>query len=169
MQEPATGHDSLANLAQEAGALLRRRGLTLAVAESCTGGGLGDAVTDIAGSSDYFLGGVIAYSNGVKEALLGVPHGLLEAQGAVSGEVAGAMAEGARRLLGADVALSITGIAGPTGGTPEKPVGLVYISLATAQGTTWRRFVWGASRRENKLASVQAALQMLVAHLERCD
>jgi PncC family amidohydrolase len=166
MEEAETDHDALADLAQEAGVCLRGQGLSLAVAESCTGGGLGDAITDVAGSSDYFLGGVIAYSYGAKEALLGVPRALLEARGAVSAEVATAMAEGARRLLGADLALGITGIAGPTGGTPEKPVGLVYIALASAEGTSWRRFVWAGSRQESKRASERAALRMLIKHLQ---
>jgi len=155
-----------ATLAQRAGDLLRARRLTLAVAESCTGGGLGDAITDIAGSSDYFLGGVVAYSYEAKERLLGVPHDTIVTQGAVSAEVAGALAEGARRLFGADLALGITGIAGPGGATPGKPVGLVYIALATPRGIRWQRHVWGGSRRQNKRASVRAALQLLIAHLE---
>ncbi len=154
-------------LAEQAGRLLLERGLTLAVAESCTGGGFGDAITDIPGSSTYFLGGVIAYSNGVKEALLGIGHALLEEKGAVSPEVARAMAEGVRRLIGADIGLGITGIAGPSGGTASKPVGLVYIGLATAEGSRAERFLWSGDRRANKQASLRAALEMLIEELEQ--
>lgn len=152
-------------LARQAGELLRRQHLTLAVAESCTGGGLGDALTDVPGSSDYFLGGVIAYANAAKEKVLAVPHDMLEAHGAVSAQVAVAMAEGVRRLLGPDVALSSTGIAGPSGATPGKPVGLVYTALAGPAGTQWRRYVFTGDRRQNKHASVQAALELLIAYL----
>jgi PncC family amidohydrolase len=159
----------IAALAAQAGDRLRARGLTLAVAESCTGGGLGDAITDIAGSSGYFLGGVIAYSYDAKEKLLAIPRSMLEAHGAVSAEVAVAMAEGARRLLGVDLALAVTGIAGPGGGTESKPVGLVYIALATAEGAQWRQYAWAGSRRENKRASVRAALEMVAGYLEEAE
>ena len=154
-------------LAQRLRDLLVERKLSLAVAESCTGGGLGDAITDIAGSSDYFLGGVIAYANEVKERLLCVPSDMLRTHGAVSAEVAVAMAVGARRLLRADLALAVTGIAGPGGGTPEKPVGLVYVALATAEGSQWQRHIWSGNRRENKQASERAALEMLIHYLEK--
>lgn len=165
MSESISALETEQALADQVGELLRQRGLTLAVAESCTGGGLGNAVTDIAGSSDYFLGGVIAYSYEAKEALLGVPHTLLEAQGAVNAEVAVAMAEGARRLLQADLAVGITGIAGPGGGTPTKPVGLVFIALASVEGSQWRQYVWKGNRVENKRASVRAALRQILAYL----
>ena len=111
---------------------LRGRGLTLAVAESCTGGLLGARLTERPGSSDYFLGGVISYANEVKMGLLGVPAGMLAQYGAVSEEVAGAMAAGARAATGADYALAVSGVAGPDGGTPDKPVGLVYVGLRRA-------------------------------------
>lgn len=111
--------------------LLPVRGLTLAVAESCTGGMLAARITDVAGSSEYFLGGVVAYSNPVKEAVLGVPAAVLVEHGAVSLETALAMAGGARELFGSDVAIAITGIAGPGGGSPEKPVGLVCLGLVS--------------------------------------
>lgn len=122
--------------------MLRRRGQTVAVAESCTGGGLGAALTAVPGSSDVVLGGVIAYANSIKQALLGVPSELLEAHGAVSEPVAQAMAEGVRRCTGADWGLAITGIAGPAGGTEEKPVGLVHIGVAGPDGclNTVRRY-----------------------------
>jgi nicotinamide-nucleotide amidase len=115
------------------GALLGARGLTVAIAESCTGGLVSHAITRVGGSSAYFLGGAVTYSNGLKEKLLGVEAGILNRHGAVSGETARAMADGCRNLTGADYTVSITGIAGPTGGTPEKPVGTVYFGL-TAPG-----------------------------------
>lgn len=166
MPNPPADRSDLIALAQRAGELLRRQGLTLAVAESCTGGRLGDAITDVAGSSAYFLGGVISYADAAKELLLGVPHALLEAQGAVSAEAAAAMAEGVRRLLGADLALAVTGIAGPGGATPAKPVGLVYIALATPAATHCQRHLWGGTRTENKRSSVAAALAMLLGRLQ---
>jgi len=143
------------------GKLLREKGLTLAVAESCTGGLLGMRLTEVPGSSDYFRGGVVAYSNAVKEAVLGVPRAILEEKGAVSPECARAMAEGARRLLGADLALAITGIAGPTGGTPEKPVGLVYIALAHPGGVEVERHEFRGSRQGVRWSASEAALALL--------
>lgn len=148
--------------AEALGHSLRARGLTLATAESCTGGGLADAITDVAGSSDYFLGGVVAYANRVKEQLLGVDPQVLAAQGAVSEPVALQMAEGARRALGTDVGVGITGIAGPTGGSTEKPVGLVYIGVVTPDGAEVRRYLWTRSRVSNKRRSVLAALELLL-------
>lgn len=123
--------DTLAGVVLEQ---LRERGQTVAVAESCTGGGLGAALTAVPGSSDVVLGGVIAYSNAIKQALLGVPAVLLNQYGAVSDPVAEAMAEGVRQRTGADWGLAITGIAGPGGGSPEKPVGLVHIAVAGPDG-----------------------------------
>ena len=111
------------------------RGLTVAVAESCTGGLIAAAITEVPGSSGYFLGGVVSYSNQAKEAFLDVPHALLAEHGAVSREVAVAMAAGARARFGSDLAVAVTGVAGPDGGTPDKPVGLVYIGVATATDT----------------------------------
>jgi len=125
---------------------LRRRGQTLAVAESCTGGGLGAALAAVPGASDVLLGGVIAYANSVKQGLLGVPAALLEVHGAVSDPVARAMAEGARGAIGADWALAITGVAGPGGGSAEKPVGLVHIALAGPAGCSSEGVRFGASR-----------------------
>lgn len=152
-------------IAERVGAELCRRRLWLAVAESCTGGGLGDAITDVSGSSSYFLGGVISYADAVKERLLRVPPVELAEHGAVSAEVAAAMAEGVRRLLAADLALAITGIAGPSGGTEAKPVGLVFVALASQDTTLVERHQWSGSRRENKRASVQAALELLRRYL----
>jgi PncC family amidohydrolase len=140
----------------------------VSTAESCTGGLIGSLLTDVSGSSDYYLGGVIAYSNQVKQNVLGVQARTLSTVGAVSAETALQMARGARRLLGADYALSVTGIAGPTGGTPEKPVGLVYIALVGADVEQCERHVWPGNRMDNKMASARRALQMLIDHLGQC-
>ena len=145
------------------GERLRARSHTLAVAESCTGGGLADAITDIPGSSDYFLGGVVSYSNSAKQRLLGVDPGTLEKHGAVSPQVARQMAEGVRRAFGADFGAGITGIVGPGGGTSEKPVGLVYIGVVGPEGVDVQRHRWTEDRRGNKLLSVEAALHALLA------
>ena len=154
------------SLEEQLGDELRKRKLTIAVAESCTGGLLGSRITDVAGSSEYFLGGVIAYQNGVKEALLHVPHGVITSHGAVSSETAEAMAVGCRDLFKSDIAVSITGIAGPSGGSDEKPVGLTYIGLATERGVISRRFLWDGSRTQNKEASVRAAMEMVLSALQ---
>lgn len=139
---------------------LQRHHLTITCAESCTGGLLMHELTNIAGSSAFFIGGVVAYSNTMKHVLLGVQEDLLETHGAVSEEVAAAMARGVRGMVGSSLSLAITGIAGPGGGSAEKPVGLTYIALNTATLTVVRRFVWGGDRAENKWSSVQAALQL---------
>ena len=138
-----TDNDSLASVVLER---LRRRGETLAVAESCTGGGLGAALAAVPGASDVFLGGVIAYANSLKEGLLGVPPELLVEHGAVSDPVAIAMAEGVRRRTGSDWALSVTGIAGPGGGCADKPVGLVHLGLAGPGGSGSEAVRLGESR-----------------------
>jgi nicotinamide-nucleotide amidase len=140
-------------------------GLTLAVAESCTGGLLAAAITDQPGSSAYFKGGVVAYSNEMKERLLEVPRELLERHGAVSAEVARAMAEGARRLLATDVAVSVTGIAGPDADGTEKPVGLTHIWLAVGDGGEGRRFVFPGDRWANRRQAVDEALVLLLARV----
>lgn len=148
------------------GQMLRERGLTLAVAESCTGGLLGGRLTGVPGSSDYFLGGVISYANRLKEDLLGVRASTLAADGAVSEAAAREMAEGARQRCGAQLAVSITGIAGPDGGTDEKPVGLVYLGLARdgAETRVVRHLFWG-DRVTVRARAVQEALVMLRAEL----
>ncbi len=140
---------------------LRGRGLTLAVAESCTGGLLGARITARPGSSDYFAGGVISYADRAKMDLLDVPPGMLAQYGAVSAEVAGAMAEGARGALHADYALSITGVAGPDGGTAEKPVGLVYLGCAGPEGTRVRKGSFPGDRDSVRTFSATAALHLL--------
>jgi nicotinamide-nucleotide amidase len=144
---------------------LRGRGVTLAVAESCTGGLLGARLTARPGSSDYFAGGVISYGNQAKIDLLDVPAGMLAQYGAVSEEVAGAMAEGARAALHADYALSITGVAGPDGGTPDKPVGLVYLGCAGPDGTRVRRGDFPGDRETVRTFSATSALHLLRAGL----
>jgi len=147
------------------GRLLRERKATLAVAESCTGGLVASRLTDIAGSSDYFERGVVAYSLGAKECLLNVPPSLIEQYGAVSLDVARAMAAGVRRMSGATLGLATTGIAGPTGGTPEKPVGLVCVALAWDGGGGAREFRLLGDREQVKYRGAQMALEMLRRHL----
>jgi PncC family amidohydrolase len=146
-------------------AIERRR--TVATAESCTGGLLAHVLTEIAGSSAYFLGGIVSYADDVKVGALGVPADVLAMHGAVSEPVAAAMAEGARARLGADLAASVTGIAGPGGGTPGKPVGLTFVAVADADGTTVLRRVWGGDRSANKRSSAAAALALLFERLSR--
>ncbi len=140
--------------------------LRVAVAESCTGGRVGDALTDVAGSSGYLAGGVIAYEDAAKEALLGVPRPILAAHGAVSAQVARAMAEGARVRLATDLAVAVTGVAGPGGARPGKPVGLTYVAVADEAGGSVRRYAWTGDRESNKADSAHAALQLLLERAE---
>lgn len=155
-----------ANLENIIGELLRNRGWRLAVAESCTGGLIGDRVTNVPGSSTYYVGSVTAYAYNAKVRLLGVEWDTLEKFGAVSEEVALQMATGVRRALAADVGLSVTGIAGPGGGTEDKPVGLTWIGLSVPGHDQANKFIWQGDRRSNKEESAQAALQILVDYLE---
>ncbi len=149
----------------EVGRLLRARGLTLALAESCTGGLIGHRITNIPGSSDYFLFGAVVYSNRAKEAILGVPGETLRRWGAVSRQTAVAMAEGVRRAGEADVGVATTGIAGPGGGTPEKPVGTVYFGLAAPEGAWWHHRVFTGERETIKQWAAQEALTLLRLYL----
>ena len=144
-------------------------GRTVATAESCTGGLVAKTMTDIAGSSAYFLGGVVSYSNAAKVRLLGVPADQLEAHGAVSAQVARAMAIGARDRFGTDLAVSVTGVSGPGGGSPSKPVGLTYVGVADARGVEVRRFIWSGDRAANREASARAALELLLLRLSAAD
>ena len=137
-------------------------GLTVATAESCTGGRIADALTDVAGASGYLRGGVVAYADAIKRELLGVPALVIEQHGAVSAQAARAMAAGARARLGVDLAVAVTGIAGPTGATPGKPIGLAYVAVADPAGIEIRRFTWSGDREANKAASANAALELLV-------
>ena len=143
------------------GLLLKKRRKTLAVAESCTGGGVAERLTRVPGSSSYFLGGVVSYADEMKSAALSVPAALFRRHGAVSAQAAGAMAKGIRRLTGSDYGLSITGIAGPSGGTKAKPVGLVFMALSFAGETRTARFLFTGDRAAIRLKATQAALNLL--------
>jgi PncC family amidohydrolase len=145
--------------------LLISTGKTLATAESCTGGLIAHTLTNVPGASDWFLGGVIAYANKAKTAFLGVPAALIKDHGAVSAPVARAMAQGARKRFKTDFAIATTGIAGPTGGTKEKPVGLVFIALASAKRTVVKKFLFKGTRLSIKDQTLQKALQILEAQL----
>jgi len=149
------------------GQLLRARELKLATAESCTGGLIADKITDVPGSSDYFLGGFVSYAYEAKVASLGVSWDTLKAHGAVSRETVLEMARGARTALDADLAISVSGIAGPGGGLPDKPVGATWIGLVTPDGERAEVFYWKGNRRENKEQSAQAAMQMVIEYLEQ--
>lgn len=148
------------------GNILRGRGLKLVAAESCTGGLVGSRITDVSGSSEYFLGSIVAYAYEVKVSLLGVSWDTLNSYGAVSHETVLEMAHGARERLKGDIAISISGIAGPGGGTPEKPVGTTCVGLVTPDREWAKTFHFSGNREENKSASATAALQMLLDYLE---
>ncbi len=150
-----------ANVEQAIAERLSQTNQSLASAESCTGGLIAHRITNIAGSSAFFLGGLVAYSNEVKMALLGVPEIDLAAHGAVSGPVARQMAAGARERFEADLSIAVTGIAGPGGGTEKKPVGLVYIAVGFGSGCHLTRNVFSGSRTEIKEQTAQRALEML--------
>ena len=143
-----------------------RQGKTLAVAESCTGGLLAKLITDVPGSSRYFTYGWVTYSNESKSRMLGVPAEMIEKHGAVSEQVARAMAQGARRNAGTDYALAITGIAGPGGGTEQKPVGLVYIAVDNQDGTDTSRYVFSSDRSSVRVRAAQTALNILRLKLD---
>ena len=145
-------------------ALIGKR-LTCATAESCTGGGVGYAITGVAGSSAVFMGGIISYDNSVKRDVLGVPERVLSTNGAVSPECAAAMAEGARRRLNTDLAVSLTGIAGPGGGSAEKPVGLVWFGLASKTGTTTDKKMFPGDREAVRTAAIEHALNLLLGEV----
>lgn len=147
------------------GEALRKKGLTLGVAESCTGGLLSSAITDVSGSSDYFQGGVVAYADGIKGSLLNVKASTLSSFGAVSKEAAGEMARGAKKALKVDISAAITGIAGPGGATLKKPVGLVFIAVSNGKRTIVRKFLFKGNRKSIKRQSAEAALKMLAASL----
>lgn len=150
------------------GALLRERGLTLALAESCTGGLIASLITDVPGSSDYFLASLVTYSNDSKVSLLGVNDVTLTEHGAVSDKTAREMAAGVRRVVGADVGVAVTGIAGPGGATPTKPVGLVYFALDLRGVVTVERKVLPGDRAEIKKRAADHALKMLIERLSKC-
>ena len=156
----------LADLALRLGARCRAGGLRVATVESCTGGLVSHLITEVPGSSAYFVGGFVTYSDALKREAVGVPAEVLAAHGAVSAQVAMAMATGGRDRTGADLAVSVTGIAGPDGGSPSKPVGLTYVAVAAEAGVAVRRYVWTGDRAENKRRSAAAALELLLEHVE---
>jgi PncC family amidohydrolase len=153
------------SLAEAVLVLCRERGWTLASAESCTGGLVGARLTDIPGASDVYVGGIVAYSDDVKRAQLAVRAETLREHGAVSAETAAEMAAGARRGLVADVAVAVTGVAGPGGGTPEKPVGRVYISVDSPDGASTERLQIAGDRRAIRQEATEAALRLVHRHL----
>ncbi|MBV9792246.1 MAG: CinA family protein [Chloroflexi bacterium] len=159
--------DSAIEYARQVGAALQQRQWTIATAESCTGGLLGHLLTEIAGSSAYYQGGVIAYSNEVKQSHLGVPAAILASEGAVSEATARAMAQGVRERIGTTVGVSTTGIAGPGGGTATKPVGLVYMCVATPETMLCRRYVFEGDRQQNKQYTALRALELILAALDQ--
>ena len=163
--EPLVGPETV-TLEELVGRYLNARKLTLAVAESCTGGLIGHRLTDVPGASDYFLGGVVSYSNDAKCDLLGVPAAVLARHGAVSPETARDMARGVRKAFHAAVGLAVTGIAGPSGGSPEKPVGTVYIALATDQGEEVCHYQFYGNREEIKILTAETALDQLRRELK---
>jgi PncC family amidohydrolase len=160
------GGDPLTELAGRLQTACLAAGSTLSLAESCTGGMVAAAVTAIPGSSDYFAGGVVPYSNEAKRDLLGVDPDVLAAHGAVSAQVARAMAIGARERFGTTLAASVTGIAGPAGGTAAKPVGLTYIGVVDEAGVDVRRIVWSGDRAANRHDSAIAVLEALLGRVE---
>jgi PncC family amidohydrolase len=150
----------------QVGRLMQERSLKLALAESCTGGLLGSRITDVSGSSEYFLGGVVAYAYEAKVDLLGVSWDTLNTQGAVSRETVLEMARGIRKKMRVDIAISVSGIAGPGGGTAEKPVGTTWIGLVTDQGEWAKHFQFKGDREQNKASAADAALSLLLDYLQ---
>jgi PncC family amidohydrolase len=157
--------EPLTRLVERLQASCLERGLTVATAESCTGGMIAKLITDLPGSSGYFRGGVVSYSDEVKESLLGVPGDQLAAHGAVSAQVARSMAVGAMQRTEASLAVAVTGVSGPGGGSPAKPVGLTYVAVAGSSGVEVRRFVWTGDRAANRESSARAAVELLLERL----
>ena len=149
------------NIEAEVGQILRKRKLTLAIAESCTGGLISSRITDSNGSSDYFLMGIVAYSNRIKENILGISGKLLRKYGAVSKQVAFEMAKGVQLLAGTDIGIGVTGIAGPTGGTNKKPIGLVYIAAVAGKKRIIKKLHFKGARQDIKLQASEAALDLI--------
>ncbi len=157
--------EALVDLAARLGERCLARGIRLSTVESCTGGFVGHVITETPGSSAYYLGGFVTYSDQLKQDLVGVSADVLASHGAVSAQTALAMATGGRARTGADIGASVTGIAGPDGGSPDKPVGLTYVAVADAGGTQVRRHVWTGTRTENKRASAQALVELILERL----
>ena len=150
------------NTAEKLVKVLSEKKMTCATAESCTGGGVGYAITSVSGASEVFWGGVISYDNSVKHGTLGVPTEILETKGAVSSECASAMADGVRQRMGTDLAVSITGIAGPGGGSAEKPVGLVWFGVASKFGSKTQKMIFSGDRDAVRSSAIEHALQLLL-------
>ncbi|MBQ8697819.1 MAG: CinA family protein [Schwartzia sp.] len=150
------------------GGELKARDLSVATAESCTGGLVASRLTDVAGSSGYVRGGIVSYTDAVKEEALGVSREMLAREGAVSEPVARAMAEGARRVLGADIAVSTTGLAGPGGGTDKTPVGTVFLAVSGKAGTVAEKHLFTGNRAQVKFRASQAALAALGGYIRKC-
>jgi len=161
---PVTG-DPLVDLAARIGERCLALGLRLATVESCTGGLVGHLITETPGSSAYYIGGFITYSDDLKRDQVGVPGDVLAAHGAVSAQTAIAMAAGGRARTGAEIGGSVTGIAGPDGGSPDKPVGLTYVAVADSRGTEVRRHLWSGTRAANKRASAEALLELVLERI----
>ena len=155
----------MSSLEEEIGELLRQKKLTLGVVESATGGLISHLITNVPGSSDYYRGAITAYSNEVKTRVAGVKESTIKQHGAVSYEVAEEMAEGGRKVLNVDICLADTGIAGPSGATPEKPVGLFYLGIAHSDGTSSEKHLFTGSRVQNKQTAARVALEWLKQHL----
>jgi len=153
-------------LAEELGKLLLEKGLTLSTAESCTGGGIASVITSISGSSEYFKGGIVAYANEVKTALLGVSETTLEKHGAVSEETVLEMAKGAMKSMKTSCAIATSGIAGPGGGTPTKPVGTIWIAVACYDKIVTKKLQGDNGREKNTKNSIEKALSLLIEHLK---
>ena len=148
-------------LAEQIRAVAAARGVTVGTAESCTGGLIGHVITEVPGSSAYYVGGIISYSNELKIASLGVSEEAIRTYGAVSAQVAAAMADGIRSRIGSDFGVAVTGVAGPDGGTPEKPIGLTFVAASGPAGSLVRQHRWTGDRHDNKLDSARAALELL--------
>ena len=157
------------SLSEQLGGLLRSKGLLMGTAESCTGGRIANMVTLVAGSSDYFVGGVVSYTNEVKHNVLGVSEDSLRLHGAVSREVVEQMAQGAIRTLGCDCSVATSGVAGPGGGSPEKPVGTVWIAAALKEQVVSHCYHFGTVRAENIQSAADSALTMLLELLQKSD
>ncbi len=161
-----TRTSAVSKLSQEIGSVLRKKRLTLSVCESCTGGMLGSIITRVPGSSKYFLGGIIAYSNDSKRRIVGVQSNELKQYGAVSPEVAGKMAQGVQSVFKSDIGIGITGIAGPSGGSKKKPVGLVYISLSSKKRILVKKLLLKGSRDQIRRRVCEKALSLLICSLQ---
>lgn len=158
-------YKTMSSLEQDIASLLRQKGLTLGVVESATGGLISHRITNVPGSSDYYQGSITAYSNEVKVRMVGVKEETIRKYGAVSSQVAEEMAQGGRKVLAVDICLADTGIAGPGGAKPEKPVGLFFIGLAHSSGSYSRKHIFGSDREQNKQDAAEAALSWLKEYL----